>query len=59
MTFDKPGVVALGCNIHDDMIAFIRVVDTPFAAKTDASGAAVVRGLPPAAGDGHRLASLS
>ena len=38
MTFDKPGVVTLGCNIHDDMIAFIQVVDTPFAAKTPASG---------------------
>ena len=27
--FDKPGVVALGCNIHDQMSAFIDVVDTP------------------------------
>ncbi|HLZ73950.1 methylamine utilization protein [Phenylobacterium sp.] len=45
--FDKPGVVALGCNIHDDMTAFIKVVDTPFAAKTDAKGEAVVRDLPP------------
>jgi plastocyanin len=45
--FDKAGVVALGCNIHDNMVAFIRVVDTPFAAKSDASGQAVLRGLPP------------
>lgn len=44
--FDKPGVVALGCNIHDSMVAFIKVVDTPFAAKTDAMGQAVLRGLP-------------
>lgn len=44
--FDKPGVVALGCNIHDQMIAFIYVTDTPFAAKTDAAGKAVIRGLP-------------
>jgi plastocyanin len=45
--FDKPGVVALGCNIHDGMSAFIRVVDTPFAAKSAANGQAVVRDLPP------------
>ncbi len=45
--FDKPGVVALGCNIHDDMSAFIRVVDTPFAAKSGGNGQAVVRDLPP------------
>jgi plastocyanin len=44
--FDKPGVVALGCNIHDSMVAFIDVVDTPFAAKTSASGQAELHGLP-------------
>ena len=46
ITFDKPGVVAVGCNIHDGMAGFIRVVDTPFAVKTDANGLAVIRGLP-------------
>jgi hypothetical protein len=45
VTFDKAGVVAVGCNIHDNMAGYIRVVDTPFAAKT-AAGAAVVRDLP-------------
>jgi len=45
--FDKAGVVALGCNIHDKMAAFIKVVDTPYAAKTDASGNLVIHGLPP------------
>lgn len=44
--FDKAGVVALGCNIHDSMVGFIKVVDTPFAVKTDAAGQAVLRGLP-------------
>ncbi len=44
--FDKPGVVAIGCNIHDDMSAFIRVVDTPFAAKSGANGVALIRGVP-------------
>jgi hypothetical protein len=43
---DKPGVVAVGCNIHDNMVGFIRVVDAPFAAKTDAKGVAVIRSLP-------------
>jgi plastocyanin len=44
--FDKAGTVALGCNIHDNMVGFIKVVDTPFAAKTDAMGQATVHGLP-------------
>lgn len=46
VTFPAAGVVAVGCNIHDNMTAFIRVVDTPFALKTDARGQAVLRGLP-------------
>ena len=44
--FDKAGIVALGCNIHDTMSAFIDVVDTPFAAKTDDKGEAVLADLP-------------
>ncbi|MFI4973706.1 MAG: methylamine utilization protein [Caulobacterales bacterium] len=44
--FDKPGVVAVGCNIHDNMVAFILVVETPYAAKTDALGMAVIHGAP-------------
>ena len=46
VTFDKPGVVAIGCNIHDQMSGFIVVVDTPYAAKTDASGKAIIPGVP-------------
>ncbi|NHZ32714.1 methylamine utilization protein [Massilia rubra] len=38
--FDKAGTVVLGCNIHDGMVAYIKVVDTPFFAKTDAAGVA-------------------
>ena len=44
--FDKAGVVALGCNIHDTMSAFIDVVETPFAVKTDERGEAVLTDLP-------------
>lgn len=40
IVFDKPGVAALGCNIHDRMSAHIVVVDTPTFARTDASGQA-------------------
>lgn len=36
--FDKPGTVVLGCNIHDRMVAYVKVLDTPIFAKTDASG---------------------
>ena len=36
--FDKPGVVTLGCNIHDQMSAFIVVVNTPYFEKTGSSG---------------------
>jgi plastocyanin len=50
--FDKVGAVAIGCNIHDSMQAFIQVVDTRFALKTGASGQVVLRGVP--AGN-HRL----
>jgi plastocyanin len=46
VTFDKPGVVALGCNIHDTMQAFVQVVDTPFAVKTGKDGRAVLRDAP-------------
>lgn len=46
VTFNSVGVAALGCNIHDQMVAFIRVVDTPWAAKTDADGVATIDGAP-------------
>lgn len=45
-TFDKPGVVALGCNIHDQMSGFIVVVDTPYVAKADADGHVHLAGVP-------------
>jgi plastocyanin len=45
VVFDKPGVVTLGCNIHDQMSAYIVVVDTPYFAQT-AGGRAELPGLP-------------
>lgn len=49
LVFDKPGIVVLGCNIHDGMLGYIRVVDTPYFTTTDASGHAVLADLPPGA----------
>jgi plastocyanin len=42
VTFDDSGIVILGCNIHDNMLGYILVVDTPAFAKTDADGRAVL-----------------
>ncbi|GAB3260654.1 hypothetical protein [Chitinimonas naiadis] len=46
IVFDKEGQVVLGCNIHDWMVAFLLVVDTPWFAKTDAKGKVVLTDLP-------------
>jgi plastocyanin len=48
--FDKPGVVALGCNIHDAMTAFIFVTDSQWTAKTGANGVAQFATAPNAPG---------
>ncbi len=45
-TFTSPGAVALGCNIHDTMSGFIKVVDTPFAARSNGAGQVQIAGLP-------------
>src|SRR5947209_17924868 len=44
--FDKAGVVALGCNIHDQMSAFIFVTDTAWTARTNAQGVAAFADAP-------------
>ena len=40
MRFDQPGLVTLGCNIHDWMLGFILVLDSPWFAQTDKQGKA-------------------
>jgi plastocyanin len=40
--FDQAGVVVLGCNIHDQMVGWILVVDTPYYARTAESGRASI-----------------
>lgn len=47
VVFDKAGVVALGCNIHDRMSGFVMVVDTPYAMRSDAAGHVAIAGVPP------------
>jgi plastocyanin len=49
IVFDKPGVVILGCNIHDLMAAWVVVADTPWTALAGADGRAQVDNVPPGA----------
>jgi plastocyanin len=49
-TFKTVGIAAVGCNIHDQMSAYIAIVDTPYAALTNASGVATLRNV---SGDGE------
>ncbi len=44
--FDKSGVVVLGCNIHDLMISWILVLETPYFGKTPASGQVALADVP-------------
>lgn len=46
IVFDKPGVAVLGCNIHDSMIAWVVVTDTPLWARSAAGGVAKVLDVP-------------
>jgi plastocyanin len=43
---DQPGVVAIGCNIHDPMVAYLYVTSAPWAQLSDANGRARLRDLP-------------
>lgn len=45
--FDRAGVVVLGCNIHDTMVGWVIVSDTPWYAKTAASGRVTLADVPP------------
>lgn len=45
--FDKPGIVVLGCNIHDDMSGWIVVTETPHVGQTTASGVTRIENVPP------------
>ena len=49
ITFDKTGVVKVGCEIHDHMRAVILVLDTPHFCKSDSAGKyrLAVKDVPP------------
>jgi len=53
-TFKKPGIYTQLCNIHPDMLAYVVVVDTPHFAVTDATGAFLIRNVPPASTSSSR-----
>lgn len=43
LVFESAGLVTLGCNIHDWMIAYLVVVPTPWFTKSDPAGRATLR----------------
>jgi plastocyanin len=46
-TFRHPGAVQLLCNIHASMLGFVVVLDTPYYAQSDVTGAFTIKGVPP------------
>lgn len=47
VVFDRPGVVIIGCNIHDWMLAYLVVLETPLFAQTAAAGTATIADAAP------------
>jgi plastocyanin len=45
--FDKPGIAVLGCNIHDSMVGWVVVVETPHHGQADAKGSVRLDNVPP------------
>ncbi len=46
LKLEQSGVAAIGCNIHDKMLAYAFVTDTPWTAQTDAKGQGTIANLP-------------
>ena len=44
--FDRPGLVVLGCNIHDEMVGYIYVADGPYFGQTGADGTLTLHTVP-------------
>ena len=42
IVFEHDGIVTLGCNIHDGMLGYIVVVDTPAFGTTDENGTVII-----------------
>ena len=54
VVFDKPGIAVLGCNIHDQMAAWVVIVETPHHGQTATDGRIRLADVPPGA---YRLRS--
>ena len=46
VTFENTGIVTVGCNIHDGMIAHIFISDAPFAGQSGDDGLIEISNLP-------------
>jgi plastocyanin len=46
LTVDKPGVVSIGCNIHDQMVTYLFITTAPAAKISTATGTVVFDDLP-------------
>ncbi|MBI1895121.1 MAG: hypothetical protein HYZ57_12215 [Acidobacteria bacterium] len=46
VTFDQPGVIAVLCNVHPEMAAYIVVLRTPFFALTSEDGSFSIHNVP-------------
>ncbi len=46
LLFDQSGLVVLGCNIHDNMLGYIYVADTPYVGKTNQNGSVTIAVAP-------------
>jgi plastocyanin len=46
VVFDQPGLITLGCNIHDDMLGYVVVTDAQYFGQTNSSGAWMAPNIP-------------
>lgn len=46
VVFDEPGLVVVGCNIHDSMLAYIYVAESPYFGKSNERGEIQVSSIP-------------
>ena len=46
VTFDRPGLSRIFCNIHPNMAAYVMSVDSPYFAQAAADGAFTIAGAP-------------
>ena len=47
LTFDRPGLSRIFCNIHPGMAAYVLAVDSAYFAVSDRQGRFAIRGVPP------------